>query len=206
MPKLILVRHGNTFEASDTPTYVGSRTDLPLTQAGEQQGQAFADMASRLFIPIDGIITGPLLRTRRFAEILGKKVNNVFTVDERLSEIDYGLWENKTTEEVKLLFGDKIVEDWDNDGAWPEGMHWAPSQDKLAHNVESFLKEQHKKLSAPTASCRVAITSNGILRFVHTAVTGKKPDKTTKVKTGHYCVLSPTASGWVIEQWNQKAT
>ena len=30
--KLVIVRHGNTFRAGETPTRVGARTDLPLVE------------------------------------------------------------------------------------------------------------------------------------------------------------------------------
>ena len=32
--RLILARHGNTFEAGETPVWVGAREDLPLTARG----------------------------------------------------------------------------------------------------------------------------------------------------------------------------
>ena len=37
--KLIVVRHGNTFNKGDTILRVGSKTDLPLTATGVQQGR-----------------------------------------------------------------------------------------------------------------------------------------------------------------------
>lgn len=40
--RLILVRHGNTFDAGQTPTQVGARTDLSLTDQGRNQAHYFA--------------------------------------------------------------------------------------------------------------------------------------------------------------------
>lgn len=202
MTKLILVRHGNTFSTGQTPTFVGGRTDMALTDVGEQQGHAIADMLYRDYESLSAIISGPLVRTKRFAEIIASKFSNVFTIDERLTEIDYGLWENKSNAEVEALFGKDVLTAWEEQGAWPEDMNWAPSQAKLLQNVKALLAEQHKKLHEGQLSNRVIITSNGILRFVYQAVTGKIPNKEAKVKTGHYCVLLPTAEGWTIEKWN----
>lgn len=204
MPLLILVRHGNTFEKDQTATWVGARTDMKLTAKGEEQGQAIADMIAARFLPLGGIVAGPLIRTRRFAELIAAKANSVFTVDERLIEIDYGRWENKSSDEIRALYGDAELDAWEKDGTWPESMNWAPSLQKLEHNIQSFLDAQSKKLSAPGAMNRVGVTSNGILRFVYRFITGNPPGPDAKVKTGHYCVLCPTADGWAIEEWNVK--
>ncbi len=40
MTRLVIVRHGNTFEAGETPRRIGARTDLPLTAAGLEQAEA----------------------------------------------------------------------------------------------------------------------------------------------------------------------
>ena len=37
--RLIIARHGNTFDAGDIPTRVGRRTDLPLVASGEAQAK-----------------------------------------------------------------------------------------------------------------------------------------------------------------------
>lgn len=203
MPHLILVRHGNTFSKEDICTWVGARTDLPLTAAGEDQAHAIAAMLESSYFPLGGIITGPLLRTRRMAEIVANRAKNVYVLDEKLTEIDYGFWENKSSEEIKMEYPD-LLDAWENNGTWPEDMHWVPSEDKLNSNIDVFLKEQHKILRTPESLNRVAITSNGILRFVYNHLTGHAPGPEAKVKTGHYCVLAPTETGWDILEWNKK--
>lgn len=201
MPVLILARHGNTFEKGQTPTMVGARTDMPLTQEGEAQGHALAEKLASYF-PLGGIITGPLIRTKRFAEIISQKANNVFVIDERLTEVDYGLWENKTSADIAAQYGPEILENWEKEGIWPQDMNWAPSEEKLKRNIHMFLDEQHKKLLGHGALNRVVITSNGILRFVYRHLTDHAPDAAAKVKTGNYCVLMPTQEEWKIEGWN----
>ncbi|MDX9690234.1 MAG: histidine phosphatase family protein [Proteobacteria bacterium] len=204
MPKLILVRHGNTFEAGQTPTWVGGRTDMPLTATGEEQAQAIAKSITQLYAPISTIASGPLKRTRRVSEIIATATNTIFIVDERLTEIDFGKWENKSNQEIAALYGQEMLDDWNIRGLWPAEMNWVPSEDKLLKNVHNVLEEQHSKLLQPNAHHRVIVTSNGILRFVFSAVTGTKPSAEAKVGTGHYCVLEPTTEGWAIEKWNAR--
>ncbi len=205
MTKLILARHGNTFEKGDICTWVGAKTDLPLTQTGEEQAQALANVIYMEYAPLGGILTGPLLRTKRAAEIIAKQVNNVFVIDERLIEIDYGLWENKSSEEIRENAEHaELLEAWEAQGAFPQNMHWAPSEEKLKQNVDRFLAEQHKILMGLNARNRVAVTSNGILRFTYQHLTGNIPGPDAKVKTGHYCILEVIQDGWKILEWNKK--
>ncbi len=203
MPLLLLFRHGNTFNAGETATWVGARTDMKLTAEGEAQAHAAAVYVKSHFMPLGGLIAGPLSRTRRFAEIIATKTESVFVLDERLTEIDYGLWENKSSEEIRALYGNAALEAWEKEGAWPEEANFAPSKAKLETNIRNFLAEQHQKLLTQGAATRAAVTSNGILRFMFAQITGKSPAE-GKVKTGHYCALSPTEEGWRIESWNAK--
>lgn len=204
MPQLILVRHGNTFEADQTPTFVGGRTDMKLTATGEAQGQAIADMIAVSFMPVTQIVTGPLIRTRRFAELISQATRAPTQVDDRLKEVDYGLWENKSTEEVKALYGNEIVENWETRGLWPSEMNWSPDEETLTGNIRSLLTAQHEALTQRETGNSVIVTSNGILRFVYRLITGANPDKQAKVKTGAYCALTPSVDGWKIAVWNKR--
>nr|WP_209068361.1 histidine phosphatase family protein [Arthrobacter pigmenti] len=67
MPQLWLLRHGET-EWSRDGNYTGL-TDLPLTPIGEQQAR---DAAARLTgVEFDLVLTSPLQRARRTAELAG---------------------------------------------------------------------------------------------------------------------------------------
>ena len=48
----------------------------------------------------------------------------------------------------------------------------------------------------------VAVTSNGILRFVRLIVSGERASRMTKVRTGALCLLRPAGPGWVVEGWD----
>jgi len=202
MPFLILIRHGNTFEAGETPRRVGGRTDLSLTAEGERQGAALASMLAASFAPIDAVATGPLQRTRRFAEMIAQAIKRPFTPDERLREIDFGLWENKTDDQLRALYGAGALQAWDNEGIWPDAMNWAPSREEVEDNVSSLLDEQRGALLRPDAGNRVLVTSNGILRFFHRALAGTTGPE-AKVKTGRYCLIAPAQKGWTMTAWNK---
>lgn len=199
---LILLRHGNTFEAGQTPVWVGARTDLPLTAEGEAQARAASEYLARIcFFPSPhcpaSLVSGPLKRTRRMAEIIGERAGLDFTVDERLREIDYGLWEGLSGEEISRRYGAEDLERWERGGIWPDAAGWSPAQSALINSVKSFLRECHGTTG------RIAVTSNGILRIVHSLVTGQTAGGAAKVKTGHVCVLEPNGTGWNVVEWNK---
>lgn len=205
---LILFRHGNTFEADQTPVWVGARTDMPLTPDGERQAFAAATYIEQRYDPVFEIVAGPLQRTCRFAEIIAEQARRPFTVDERLREIDYGDWEGLDGTTIRQRFGSEAFEPWDKRGEWPSGAGWQPPFDVLNASLAEFLSEQNRKLAAalaasPEGAFHVAVTSNGILRLMYTLITGKMCDNTMKVKTGHACVLVPDGDGWRIEAWNE---
>ena len=61
--RLIVVRHGNTFNTGDVICRVGSATDIPLTETGMKQAYAAGEMlAENGFVP-DVIFHAPLQRT-----------------------------------------------------------------------------------------------------------------------------------------------
>lgn len=204
MSHLILVRHGNTFETGETPRWVGARTDMELTVVGEEQARAAADMIAKTYLPLGALIAGPLLRTRRFAEIIGEAAGTEYSIDDRLTEIDYGLWENKSNEEIRSLHGAAMLEAWDKGGLWPDGMDFSPSRAVVEDKLRAFLNDQHIKLMNPETRDRVAVTSNGIMRLIFALVTGKKPGAEAKVRPGNYCLLRPRHEGWAIESWNAR--
>jgi broad specificity phosphatase PhoE len=83
LPMVYLARHGETaWTLSGQHT---GRTDLPLTERGEQQARALA-------------FTSPLQRARRTAELAG--FGGVAETDPDLSEWDYGQYEGRRTADI----------------------------------------------------------------------------------------------------------
>lgn len=87
--KLYAARHGETqWNLEDK---VCGRTDLPLTERGQQQALALAEKVGNL--DIDLIIASPMLRARQTAAASAEKWGIPMIVDKRLIEQDYGIYE-----------------------------------------------------------------------------------------------------------------
>jgi broad specificity phosphatase PhoE len=198
--KLLLARHGNTFEAGVEPTIVGRGEDLPLTAAGEAQAYALAQCLQRAALQPDLIVCGSLQRTRRMAVIVADTLRLAPPHSEdRLTELDYGAWSGLTTTEVKARFGSPEYEAWENRSIMPDNRGWQPESGQLQRDLTGWLA------TLPRQGTVLAITSNGILRFVprvmgisETALEAAR----LKVKTGHFCSFSRQDDRWALDFWN----
>ena len=93
--RIWLVRHGET-EWSKSGQHTG-RTDIPLTPTGEQQGKALGrHLAGRQFALV---LTSPLARARETCRLAG--LASAAQPSDDLLEWDYGLYEGRTTAEVR---------------------------------------------------------------------------------------------------------
>ena len=107
--RLIVVRHGNTFNSGDLIRRVGSATDIPLTEKGVAQGNAVGKALAAAGINVDKIFSAPLLRTARSAqEIAASFPGTEICTEMFLTELDYGIDDGAAEDDVVLRLG--IVE------------------------------------------------------------------------------------------------
>ncbi|MBI4725367.1 MAG: histidine phosphatase family protein [Rhodomicrobium sp.] len=204
---LLLARHGNTFETGDKVVWVGARTDLPLTAKGREQAAALGAGLEPLKAQIGRVISGPLKRTREHAEIAARALalEASIEIDERLREIDYGLWEGKSSGEIAALGGEPEIRAWNERGQWPQSPGWAPSEQTLTGNVRQIAQELAGTLGGGAA---LLITSNGILKFFLKLVPGAFEDMAArgalKVATGNCCALRYSGSQWEVAFWDRQ--
>jgi broad specificity phosphatase PhoE len=109
--QLWLIRHGETeWSLSGAHT---SRTDIPLTARGEERAEKIRDyLAHRRF---SLVLTSPLQRARETCRVAGYA--EVAQVDENLREWNYGVFEGRTTADIRSTQPDWSI--WDS--PVPEG-------------------------------------------------------------------------------------
>ncbi len=221
--RLIVVRHGNTFNSGDVILRVGSATDIPLTEKGVAQGEAVGrELAARGFA-VEQIFFAPLQRTRRSAEgIAGAYPGVAMESAEFLTELDYGQDDGKPEDDVVLRLGiaescnaltpevslDELRESgknalkkWDSEAVLPAGWSFlAPRVAELEKNWQDFADMIVEKFSGRTV---VAVTSNGIARFSKVILPeNSNLDGSLKLATGAFGVYEYADGVWQCAKWN----
>lgn len=102
--RLLIVRHGQT--DWNVAGKVQGSTDIELNETGKEQAKQTAQKLSD--DPIDIIITSPLKRARKTAEIINETLKTELIIEEELRERNFGKLEGKTRKEFdfKKLWDD----------------------------------------------------------------------------------------------------
>lgn len=199
MTKIYIARHGNTFNPGDVVTRVGARTDMPLTEAGKQQGVALGKHFSEQALSFDVVFCSCLQRTRQTAKLALKEIHSDIEPVELdfLREIDYGPDENIAEEIVQARIGLQALDDWENKAIPPEG--WIVDPDQLKKDWISFFDRSAEEYKDKTI---LVVTSNGIARFALQAI-DENSSHSLKLKTGAYGIVQVIGKGhYEIERWN----
>ncbi len=200
MTKILIIRHGNTFNPDDTPTRVGARTDIPLTQSGIDQARALGTYISREKIWPSAIYASALQRAQQTAMIMIHDADLDMDVqtDTRFNEIDHGPDENKSEAEIIERIGKKSLEDWDDYNVVPDGWNVDPRaiQQSWIDFADECLKDR-----AGDITC--VVSSGGIIRFAPVLLGA--PIENPKVKTASMSLFEHDGEAWNCQFWNKRA-
>jgi broad specificity phosphatase PhoE len=125
--EVLLVRHGET-DWSRTGKHTG-RTDVPLTDHGQRQAEAVGTALREREFAL--VLTSPLgraLETCRLAGFGDRAVQR-----DELMEWDYGLYEGRTTAEIR-----EARPDWT---LWRDGVPEGETVDEVGERVDRVLEE-----------------------------------------------------------------
>lgn len=197
-PRIVLLRHGNTFSEGEKVVMVGAEQDLPLTDKGVAQAHAIGESLKPVAASVVRLLVGPLIRTVQYAEQVresaGMQVD--LTVDRRLIELDYGSWGGLSNDEIERLSGADTLKRWQQQGIRPAGVGFVPSEEQLRAETERVLAE-----CASIQGLVVIVTSNGRLRE-YARLIGGEAYCGAKVRTGHMCLVELSDVGWKIIGWD----
>jgi probable phosphoglycerate mutase len=189
LPRLWLVRHGETaWSASGRHT---SRTEVPLTAAGEDEARTLATrLSAHAFATV---LTSPRVRARETCRLAG--FGDRAVVDPDLAEWDYGADEGRTTAEIQV--------DRPGWSIWVGGPQGGETIDAVAARADRVI-------------ARVRSGSGDTLAFAHGHVLRILAARWVSLAPadGRHLLLEPATLsilGWerdtpVIERWNEPAT
>lgn len=202
MGRIIIARHGNTFDKGDIVRRVGARTDMTLSHSGRIQ----AHQLKKHFSPsttdwnFERAYCSSLRRTRETAQIILEDDHIAAKIEiiDFLTEIDYGIDENKPEEEVLRRLGSSAIAEWDTHAIVPNG--WSVDPQNLIENWRDFLSKEAKKTGDT-----LVVTSNGIARFVLSLFPAANDQFSIKLKTGAYGTVFAEKKSVTLVNWNQTA-
>ena len=203
MTVLIIARHGNTFNADDTPTRVGARTDLPLVEKGFEQAKKIGQwLKQNNYIP-EVTYSSELQRTKQTAETALKEIQYsqpVFAL-QIFNEIDYGPDENQTEDKVIARIGEKAIKDWDDKAIVPDGWEFDPQAciDNWKNFASHIVEDEQEVI--------LVVTSNGIARFAPRLAGNFEEfanNNKIKLSTGALGILEFKNGSWTVKNWNIK--
>lgn len=184
--ELWLIRHGETeWSLSGAHT---SRTDIPLTERGKERAEKIREyVAHRKF---NLVLTSPLGRARETCRIAG--YGDVAQVDDNLREWDYGIYEGRTTAEIR-----KEQPDWSIWDAPP------PNGEPIEHVAA---RTQQVIDRAAKAGGQVAFFAHAhVLRILAATWLGLPPrdGRLLALGTGSVSTLGYEREVRVISTWNR---
>ncbi len=96
---LYLIRHGQSIGNISGNVY--GKTDYPLTEKGIRQ----AELACKYFeeLEVDYVYSSPLVRARVIGEAIAEDHKLEVFIDDRLTEMDFGIYEDVAIEEIRKI-------------------------------------------------------------------------------------------------------
>jgi probable phosphoglycerate mutase len=148
---LALIRHGPTEWNADGR--MQGRADISLSEAGRDTVRAWRPHPSLLQARW---FTSPLGRARETAALLGMESA---TVDPRLVEMDWGVWEGQRLTDLRDLLGPRMQDMEDR------GLDFRPEDGESPRDVQARLRPWLAAVAA-AAGPAVAVTHKGVIRAV----------------------------------------
>ncbi len=133
--RLLLWRHGRT--AANASARLQGQIDVPLDEVGHWQARTAAATLLARYEPT-AIVSSDLSRARQTAEQLARVTGLSVTVDPRLRERSFGVWEGMTGDEITLRWPEAF-DVW-RTGGDPEGVG-AETRAEVAARMGRSLEE-----------------------------------------------------------------
>jgi len=161
---LLFVRHGES--TWNVEGRFQGRQDPPLSELGERQARAVAQRLASVDHPA-AIVSSPLSRARRTAEVIGAACELPVAFDERLVEISHGDWEGLLRTEIAARWPEAL-ERWH---ASPQAVRFPNGEnlDQVQARFESFMSD------VPARKTPLVVCTHDVIIRLATLWAGGRP-------------------------------
>lgn len=166
MEKVIVIRHAES-TANTKGIYQGQTYDTDLSPLGKKQARVLSRYLERF--GIKRVITSPLKRTYQTALEISKVLSCDLEIDQRLIEINHGLWEGKTKSWIRENLPESYML-WltkPSRVSFPKGEKFTDTVKRVVNFLEN------EDLSGGVA----IVTHDAILRIITSLANGNKFDR-----------------------------
>jgi broad specificity phosphatase PhoE len=191
MVELWLIRHGETeWSLSGAHT---SRTDIPLTDHGRLRAAELKQyLAGKQFA---AVLTSPMQRARETSSIAGYA--EVAVIDEGLREWDYGIYEGKTTKEIRA--------DRPGWSVWKDEIIGGETVEQVGERADGVISRAVASISPESGGAVALFAHAHILRILAARWIGLTAEggSLLALGTGAVSVLGFERETRVITHWNR---
>ena len=173
---VILLRHGRSV-SNTAHTLAGRTAGVDLDEKGLAQAAELVDRVAGL--PIRALVRSPLLRCRLTLEPLAEALGLQPVVDDRLSEVDYGLWTGRKLSELVTEPLWSVVQQQPSAAVFPDGEGLADVQARAVAAV----REHDRRLAAEHGGnvLWVACTHGDVIKAVLADALGSHLDSFQRI-------------------------
>ena len=204
--KIVIARHGNTFDTGDVVLRVGAKTDLPLSSSGVQQAENLGFFLKTQQLIPDLVFCSNLQRTIQTANKIIDALELSLTAqqDSIFNEIDYGIDDGKPEVQVRQRLGEQALRAWEEQFIVPNG--WQVNCNTMQQNWLSFAERMLTNYQGNTI---LVVTSGGVARFSSYLTNSLRSfiqQYNFKLSTGGASLLinNDQEDFWQVKFWDQK--
>ena len=180
----LFLRHGQT--DWNAQGRIQGHTDMPLNETGLAQARAAAERL--VDQSIDAIVSSPLIRARRTAEIVAERLRLPLRLDPELMERSFGRFEGRILAEVKREHG-LAPEVPISTIMPPDAEPWPRTRERARGAVAAWL-------TAEPGETLLFVSHDGLFRALHEQLLGSRPGATHAAPYR----FAPAGEGWSITE------
>ncbi len=168
-----LIRHG---EVQARPNIFLGTTDVDLNQLGKRQSNFLAQHL--IETQVDRCFCSPLARAQQTAELIATTAGLKVETDPSLREINFGLWEERTFNEIESA-DPQQTQQWCND---PLAFTF-PNGDSVAEFIQR-MRIYMQRLKTTDDQHILLVTHGGVIRILLTLLLQLEPQQQFKFEIG----------------------
>ena len=187
---VVLLRHGDTRLSPERRFSGVGSGDPGLSATGLDQARRAAGSALLQGHQFTEVLTSPLTRCRETAEIVAAALGLSVSVDHGLREMDFGLWEEMTFDEVRRRYPDDL-------SRWKESTSAAPtgSSETFAAVLERMGTVAKRLASRYAGASVIAVTHITPVKALVADALGAPPSALFRMELSSACFSRITYTG-----------